>query len=75
MSQDEQKVIIDTKQSQQLTPAEEWLVVDGDSAHVIESLQGWHIANQILEAQPDYPLDPEEIEHRLHMLEKAGLGL
>lgn len=74
MSQDEQSVIINTKQSQQ-TPAEEWLVADGDTGDVIESLQGWHIANQILEAQPDYPLDPEEIEHRLHMLEKAGIGL
>jgi hypothetical protein len=74
MSQDEQSVIIDTKQNQQ-TPAEEWLLADGDIGDVIESLQGWHIANQILEAQPGYPLDPEEIEHRLHMLEKAGMGL
>lgn len=74
MSQDEQSVIIDTKQNQQ-TPTEEWLLADGDTGDVIESLQGWHIANQILKAQPDYPLDPEEIEHRLHMLEKAGMGL
>lgn len=70
-----QKVIIDSKQNQQLTSAEEWLLADGDTGDVVESLQGWHIANQLLEAQPDYPLDPEEIEHRLHMLEKAGMGL